>query len=205
MKFRYTLVAVCLLLLWLGGTDLLFYLRNPEPVAVDAAQLGPGPLPADWLRIEGGVLDLAEAISTSGSLELEALLVPLVPDRTGRGAPAPEPLRLLLETRDPVLLEHFKIYHFALEDDAARAAYQAEHQDVFFSREPRTGLVSSGARAKSNRRNLLKLAQDVGLQVDEDVIFVSEGPKPQFWSGALLLAAGLAGLAKLLLGRRREA
>ncbi len=204
MKFRYTLVVVCLMLVWLGAADLLFYLRNPAPVTIDVGQLHQGPLPADWLRIEGGVLDLREAISTSGGLEVEALLVPVLSEPPAQGARTVGALRLLLETRDPELIHHFKVYHFVLEDDAARAAYLEEHRNIFHSRTPRTGLVSSGARAQSNRRNLMKLAQEVGVRVDEDVIFFSEGGTPKFWGGALLLALGVAGLVRLLLGARRR-
>ena len=114
-RFRYTLLAVCLVLLWLGWTDISFFLANRTPAQLSIQQLERFGPPRDWLQITGGRLDLEQAISTSGTLELDALLVPL------KSAPDVEKLALLVETRDPGLLELFRTYHFMLDTPSEQA------------------------------------------------------------------------------------
>ncbi|MHC1788729.1 hypothetical protein [Solidesulfovibrio sp.] len=190
MRFTITLLAVCLLLIGLGVSDVAVSLRNPAPVRLDLAGLTDQPPEADWLTIEGATLDLAGAVSTSGSLELDALLVPLT------AGPGDRTIRVMLETRDPQLLTYFQRYHFGLDDPAEQAAFLAEHGEVFASNRARTGMLATGATATGNRQKLLQLARESGMTVDADVLFLSEGKTPPRWSGYLMLAVGLAGLVK---------
>lgn len=191
MKYRMTLLALCLLLAWLGASDVLTFLRNRAPVAVTAAQLADAPPPAQWLAIEGGELDLKEAISASGTLDVDALLVPLMPP--GRG----ETVRILLETRDPSLIEHFKVYHFLLEDGQARDAYLENNRQAFKNLQRREGMVISGSVAEGNRKRLMRIADEAGMPLDAGALMVSEGKTPPGWTGFLLLGLGLAGLARI--------
>ncbi len=202
MKFRLTLLVVCLVLLWLGGSDVLLYVQNPAPVPVVLETLQPGDPPADWLTIQGGQLDLKEAISTSGGLEITALLVPLVFPTQGQPDPG-DPILVLLETHDPALLQHFQTYHLGLQTEAAQSAYLKEHWDTFYARTDQTGLVITGAVADSNRKKLFELATDTGMQVADDVLFLSHGAQPTLWKGLFMLCVGLAGLAKATLRWKR--
>ena len=76
-RFRFTLTAICLVLLWLGWTDVSLFLRNRAPLTITEAELVKNGPPREWLHITGGYQDLLMGISTSGSVELDAFLVPL--------------------------------------------------------------------------------------------------------------------------------
>jgi hypothetical protein len=92
-RFRYTLIAVCLVLLFLGVSDLILWFNNQAPHHVSIDELEQKRTPGEWLEVTSGYQDLDRAISTSGSLEMEALLVPLVmhPDQ--------EQIHVMVETR----------------------------------------------------------------------------------------------------------
>ncbi len=189
-RFRFTLLAVCLLLLWLGGTDLLTLFRNSEPLTISLAELEGSEPPRDWLHLTGGYQDLEEAISTSGSVELEAFLVPL------KSAPDRADFRVLVETRNPRVMELLRTYYFQLDSEAAQRQFQDQHRDEFFGPRDVTGMVVTGLVASGNRDKLMKLAQDTGLQVPENVIFLSEGKEPARWRGFIFVALALAGLVR---------
>ena len=88
-RFRFTLLAICLLLLWLGWNDLSLLLRNPKPQTIGLEELVRTGPPRDWLHVTGGYQDLTEAISTSGSVDLDAFLVPLKTYLRGALLPGP--------------------------------------------------------------------------------------------------------------------
>jgi len=197
-RFRFTLIAVCLLLLFLGVSDLRLLLTNPEPLPVSIGELQQGEPPREWLTVSGGVLDLTAAISTSGSIELDAFLVPL---KTARDAPG---FRVIVETRRPEIIATLSRYHFQLDSEAAQQSFLAEHPEQFYLREPVTGMLAGGLVATGNRDKLLQLARDLGMQVPDDVIFLTEGKTPPKWRGLFYFAAGLLGLLKVLGSWRRK-
>jgi len=192
-RFRFTLLAVCLVLLYLGWTDVSLFLRNPAPATVGIAELERGNVPREWLRVTGGYQDLTEAISTSGNLEVEAFLVPL------KSSSSAETFRVLVETRDPKVLDLLRTYYFSLESPEAQEAFLREHADEFRGVREVTAMVASGLVASGNRDKLLQLARDVGMKVPPDVIFLSEGKEPGRWRGFFFLGIGLLGLIKVLL------
>lgn len=195
-RFRFTLLALCLLLLFLGGHDLLTHWGNLEPHRVSIDDLDEQELPGEWLTIEGGVLDLTEAINMSGSIELDAFLVPLKSDRS-----ATQP-RVIVETRDPRIIETLTHYYFKLDSTAAQQSYLAENQAQFYLRRPVTGMPAGGLVASANRDKLIDLARQLGMQVPEQVIFLSEGKTPATWRGYLFSLIGLAGIIQILRSRR---
>jgi len=77
-RFRYTLIAICLVLLFLGVSDLILWFNNQAPQAVNIEALEQTGPPGEWLQVTAGYQDLDRAISTSGTVEMEALLIPLV-------------------------------------------------------------------------------------------------------------------------------
>jgi hypothetical protein len=191
-RFRVTLLAICLLLLYLGWNDANMYLRNQQPAAVTIETLERQGFPREWLQVDGGYQDLQQAISTSGTVTLDALLVPL------SSAPRSGTFQVLVETRDPRLLDLFRTYHLRLDTVAAQKRFLEEHQEEFFARRQVTGTVVTGLVAKGNREKLMKLTREVGMAVPEDVIFLSEGKEPVRYRGFIFLALGFLGLIRVL-------
>ncbi len=191
-RFRITILVVCCVLVYMGITDLNLTLSNPEPKPVSVDQVLSGKAPQDWLTIENGTLHLLDAVSTSGELEIEALLVPL------RQSEEAGPIRLLLETQDPELIKAFSTYFILLETDEQRNEYVAQNPQLFFNKAPRTGLITSGLVAENNRSRMRKLAKQIGLPVENDVMFISEGKEPPTWRGVFFLLVGLAGGIRVL-------
>lgn len=190
-RFRVTFLAISAVLLFLGISDLELWWRNRTPTPIDIAVLADQGPPAEWLKVTDGYLDLDRAISTSGTVELEALLVPLI------SAPDREEIRVLLETRHPRTLELVRGYHFLPETVAEQQAFREEHAAEFVAQRDITGMLVSGMIAKGNRENLLELAQQTGLDITEDVIFISEGKVPQFWRGLFFTLVGMFTILKI--------
>ncbi len=191
-RFRFTLLAICLFLIWLGWADVSLLLRNPSPEPVTIASLEAGETPREWLAVTGGFVDLEQAINTSGTVEIDTLLVPL------KGSAEAESFRVLVETRDPELVELFTRYHIGIDSVFAKKAFLDEHRDRFHARRDVTGMVVTGLIASGNRDKLLKLAREVGMKVDENALFLSEGKEPARYRGFFYLTAGLLGIGALI-------
>lgn len=191
-RFRFTLIAICLVLLYLGGNDLLLWFNNQSPQPVTIGQLEESGAPQEWLSVAAGYLDLDRAISTSGSVAMEALLIPLVTH------PDQERIRVMVETRDPELLQLFKDYHFFTDTIPEKQAFRQKHAGTFKGQREITGMLVAGLIARGNQQKLLKLAQQTGLDVAEDVIFVSAGKQPGKWRGVFFTVVGLLGLGRVL-------
>lgn len=191
-RFRVTLLVVCLTLGWLGFTDLALYLRNPEPQAINIAELARQGAPREWLKIEGGYRDLLQAINMSGTVEITSFLVPLKPSETS------EDLQIWFETRDPQILNALKTYYFELDTEIARAAFLKENQSLFFGRYDLQGMTVSSLIADSNASKLKELLTTMNIPISEQVIFISEGKKPSSGRGLFFAAMALLGLGKLL-------
>jgi hypothetical protein len=196
-RFRVTLLAICLLLVYLGWNDADIYLRNQQPETITIANLEQHGAPREWLQVEGGYQDLQQAISTSGTVDLDALLVPLSSE------PRSGTFQVLVETRQPRLLELFRTYHLRLDSTAEQRRFLAEHQEEFFGQRQVAGTVVTGLVASGNRDKLMKLARGVGMEIPEDVIFLSEGNEPVRYRGFAFLALGLIGLGRVLMLWRR--
>lgn len=195
-RFRYTLIAVCLVLLYLGGCDLLLWYQNPAPQVLSIQDLEQSGPPRAWLQVEGGYLDLDRAISTSGTVEMEALLIPLLTE------PRQEQIRVLIETRDPQLLELFKQYHFFTDTLPEKQAFRAQHAASFLEQRPVTGMQAADLVSRNNHQKMLELAKEIDLQVTEDILFLSEGKTPALWRGLFFFVTGLLGLGNVLRQRR---
>jgi len=197
-RFRFTIMAVCLLLLLLGGSDLKVLLQNPQPHQVELADLTRGELPGAWLTVRGGMLDLTEAINMSGSIDIDAFLIPLKQDRNDTS------LQVIVETRDPQIIETLSTYYFKLDSDAERQEYLARNQERFYLHKEISGMLAGGLVASGNRDNLASLAKQLGMDVPDNVIFLSEGKTPARWRGWFFTAIGLFGMLKMLLGKKNQ-
>jgi len=196
-RFRFTFLAVCLLLTWLGSGDLILQLRNQQPMVVALENLPPEPLPQEWFTLTGGHLDLLQAINMTGTIEIDAFLVPLV-DQAGATP------RVWVETRNPQIIKLLTHYHFKLEQADERAAYLAEHQAEFFPQKKITGMTADNVIANNNRAQLLKLLTSMGLNPAQDVVFISEGKTPNVWRGPAFLIIAALGVIRFILWHRKR-
>ena len=196
-RFRYTLIAVCLVLLFLGVTDLILWFNNQTPQAVTVDTLEQSGITQEWLIVTGGYQDLDRGVSTSGSLEMEALLVPLL------SHPDQEQIRIMVETRNPQLLKLFQDYHFLTDTIPDKQRFRRDHSDEFKGQRDITGMLVSGVIARGNQQKLLKLAKQTGLDIADDVIFLSEGKQPGKWRGVFFTVVGLLGLFKVLTRKKQ--
>ena len=196
-RFRYTLIAVCLVLLFLGVTDLILWFNNQTPQAVTVETLEQTGAPREWLSVKGGYQDLDRGVSTSGSLEMEALLVPLL------AHPDQEQIRIMVETRNPHLLKLFQDYHFLTDTIPDKQRFRREHSGEFKGQREVTGMLVSGVIARGNQQKLLKLAKQTGLNIADDVIFLSEGKEPEKWRGVFFTVVGLLGLFRVLTRKKQ--
>jgi len=197
-RFRFTLIAVCLVLLYLGGSDLLLWFNNQSAQTLSIKQLEESGAPQEWLNVKAGYMDLDRAISTSGSVEMEALLIPLVTH------PDQQRIRVMVETRSTDLLQLFKEYHFFTDTIPEKQAFRNKHAEEFRGQRDVTGMLVAGLIASGNQQKLLKLAKQTGLDIAGDVIFLSEGKVPGKWRGVFFTVVGLLGLVRVLTGKRER-
>lgn len=190
-RFRVTLIAICLVLAFLGWSDVDLYLRNQTPQPIPLAELERQGAPREWLTIQGAYPDFLQAISTSGSLDVDAVLLPL------KRSPEAAEFRIIAETRDPKFLELFRTYYFVLETEEEKTAFLAEHQAELTGARDVTGVVATGSVASGNRDKLLELAKQIGLPVSDDVIFISEGKKIEAIRGFFFLGLALLAMIKI--------
>lgn len=192
-RFRVTLIAICLILGWLGSSDLGLYLRNTEPQTISIQELEASGAPREWLTITGGYQNLMEAINMSGTTEIDAFLVPLKIDADSPFA------KVWFETRDPEIVAALKTYYFELESDSARQQFVDENQRLFYGQRNVTGMTPDNLVAESNRSKLIELLQEMNIQTSEDVLFISEGKEPKKWRGIFFTAVAFLGLLKVIL------
>jgi hypothetical protein len=191
-RFRVTLLVVCLVLGWLGYSDLSLYLRNPAPHAISIDELSTNGAPREWLSIDGGYQDLLQAINMSGTMEIDAFLVPL------KSTPESDQLLVWFETRDPEIIGALKTYYFKLDQEDQRNRFVEENRQLFFGRRDLQGLTASNLIADSNQTKLEKLLTEMGVPVSERIIFISEGKQPASTRGFFFFAMALLGIGKLL-------
>jgi len=197
-RFRFTLLAVSAVLMLLGGNDLYVWVNNLEPQRVSIEQLEKQGPPRSWLHVTGGYQDLHSAISTSGTIELEALLVPL------KHSSQQKTITVLIETRAPHLLDLFKQYHFFTDTLPEKKAFMVKHGAEFSSQRDITGMLVSGLISRGNQQKLLQLAKETNLQLADNVIFLSEGKEPARWRGVFFALVGLFGIVRFVFIKRSK-
>ncbi len=193
-RFRVTLLAVCLLLAWLGYNDLSLLLRNREPQQLSVVDLETQGPAREWLKITDGYQDLLQSINMSGTIEIDSFLVPLK-----RTADSPE-IGVWFETRDPQIVGLLKTYYFNLNTDQERAKFLQDNEDFIYARRDVQGMTADTLVADSNREKLKELLQEMNMTVPENVVFISEGKEPASLRGIFFAAIALIGLIKLAMG-----
>jgi len=197
-RFRITILAVCIILAWLGYSDLRILFGNPEPLTITVAELETSGAPREWLRIEDGTQDLLQAINMSGSMNIDAFLVPLK-----RNA-ASKTMKIWFETRDPQIIDVLKTYYFILETDQERNDFINKNSELFLGKKILTGMAADSLIANSNQNKLKKLLQQMNVPVREDTIFISEGKQPARWRGIFFTLIAAIGFIKIFLSFARQ-
>ena len=195
-RFRVTLLAVCLLLTWLGYSDLQLHLRNRSPQQISAHQLEQNQQHREWLHVTGGYQNLLEAINMSGTMEIDAFLVPL---RSTLDNPV---TTIWFETRDPQIVDLLKTYYFKLDSDLQRSNFVKENESLIYAKRDLIGMTADSMVASNNQAKLEELLQDMKLPVVENTVFISEGKKPTIYRGYAFAIVGILGIIKLLLSFR---
>ena len=197
-RFRITILAICLILGWLGFSDLSLLLRNQEPQQVSIAELEVKGAPREWLTVTDGVQDLLQAINMSGSMTIDSFLVPLKLDSETTT------MKVWFETRDPQIISVLKNYYFILETDAQKAEFVEENKHLFMGRRSLTGMTADNLVASSNKNKLTELLQEMNIPVSEETIFISEGKEPAIWRGLFFAIISVIGLAKIFISFARQ-
>ena len=192
-RFRFTILALCLVILFLGTNDLMLLFNNPEPAFVDITQLEQGDVPREWLSIEGGYWNLEQAISTTGTIELEAFLVPLrsTPDKDSK-------ISVIFETTDPEIIKLLQTYYFTFDSLEEQANFREENKELFFGQHNVTGMQIGGLIESGNRDKLISLAQELNMSVSEDVVLLSQGKTPEKFRGYFFTIIAILGTLKFI-------
>ena len=196
-RFRFTFLAICMLLTWLGINDLVVQLRNTEPMKVELYDLASAQSQQEWFSISGGHLDLLKGINMSGTIEIDSFLIPLVADRSVDNP------RVWVETRQPAIINLLTTYYFKLDNDQKRAAFLEEHQDEFFPKTTITGMTADSLIADANRSKLLELLTSMGIETGEDILFISEGKEPNQFRGPGFLLLSIIGVIRVILWSKK--
>ncbi|MBE0596337.1 MAG: hypothetical protein IH614_03605 [Desulfuromonadales bacterium] len=196
-RFRFTILAVCLVLLWLGGNDLALWQRNPAPEILSLASLEEQGAPREWLRVTDTCFNLERAISMSGDIPPKALLVPLT---SVAGGPNDQ---VWVETREPAYLELMVSYHILPNSEWEKEQFRLNNQERFHPCRDVEGMLASPLIATANRNKLLEVLKGAGITPPADVLLLSEAKEPPTLRGVFFFAIGLLGLLRVFTTWRR--
>ncbi|PLY03319.1 MAG: hypothetical protein C0623_01775 [Desulfuromonas sp.] len=194
-RFRFTLLAICLVLAWLGYHDLSLFFRNPDPLSISISELEQTGAPREWLNIEGGYLDLEQAINPSGQVETfesGPFFVPLVSNNDNHS------ISVVIETRRPEVLETLKRYVLDFDTQEARQSFLVNNRGAFYPQRNITGMTASWLTSTANRDKLLQLAREQNMPVNPEVVFVSEGKQPGKFRGFFFSIVAFLGFIKFI-------
>ena len=201
-RFRVTLLVVCLVLSWLGYSDLSLFLRNSEPQQITISNLEAQGPAREWVNVSGGYQDLLQAINMSGTMEIDSFLVPL------KSSPESQQINVWFETRDPQIVDLLKTWYFKLNSEEERQQFLTKNQDFFTAQRNINGMTADSGIADSNQGKLKELLQEMNLPASNNVTFISEGKKPESLRGFFFAAIALCGLLKLAFdlksGRKKQ-
>ncbi len=202
-RYRVTVLVICAILLVLAVGDFYTLKRNSEPQVI-AWDMKTGGLDPDreWVTITGGTLMLEEAVSNSGELEIDALVVPLVRDIDEKK------FHVLVETRDPKLVEAFTKYHLGLDSDAEKAEFLEQNIDTFRMQKTIKGMVVVGAfgglMPNRDQETMREVAKATNMDLAEDVVFIHEGNEPASpFRAIFFLVMAIAGVIKVIIISRQ--
>ncbi len=194
-RFRFTLLAICLVLGLLGYHDLKLFFSNQEPLPVSIAELEAGGAPREWLQINDGILNLEQAINPSGRIETfqsGPFFVPVVSSLEN------QTISVVVETRRPEVVDTLKKYVLGFDTMEEQKQFLEANREAFHPRLAITGMTASWLTSTANRDKLLQLAKQQDMPVNEAVIFVSEGKQPGKFRGFFFTIIAVLGLLKFI-------
>ena len=194
-RYRFTLLAICLVLGFLGYHDLKLYVNNTEPLTVSIDELEQAGAPQEWLTIEGGYLDLEQAINPSGQVdtfESGPFFVPLVAENGSHK------IHVVIETRRAEIIQTLKKYVLDFNSAEEQLNFLINNREAFHPQVTITGMTASWLTSTANRDKLLQLAKEQNMPVDDNVIFVSEGKEPGKFRGFFFAVVAFFGLLKFI-------
>ncbi|THB74270.1 MAG: hypothetical protein D6B28_02305 [Gammaproteobacteria bacterium] len=203
-RYRITVLVVCVVLIVLAVGDFYTLRRNYEPQVIAWDQISGGiSLDREWVTITGGTLMLEDAISNSGELEIDALVIPLVRDIGDKT------FYILVETRDPKLIETLMTYKYAFDTEHEQAEFLEKNIEMFRVQRTVSGMVVVGAfgglMPNRDQETMRELAKSENMELDENVIFVHEGNEPaKPYRGIFFLLMGIAGIIKVIIVMRQS-
>jgi len=173
MRIGLWALAITAALLWGGGQGLYTALSNRTPARVSCAVLLKEKPKADWLALEGCVLDAGNSGRTKSDSDPEVFIALVAP-----GAAADAPVRIVLASKQPATVAF-----------ATRTPTRAADLTMVRNVE---GLAQFGIDLKDSRK---KAIAGVIEHLDPDFIILREGEKPNVALSGAMFVGGL-----LLLG-----
>lgn len=194
-RFKITLLAICIVLAFLGYHDLKTFFKNPDPLQISIAELEQAGAPREWLKIQGGTLDLEQAINPTGQVETfetGPFFIPLT------GETGSKEIQVVVEVWRKDVINTLKKFVLDFNTVEEQQAFLMQNIDDFHLKTEVTGMTASWLSSTANQDKLLKLAKEQNMPVSENVIFISEGKMPDKFRGFFFTIIAILGLLKFI-------
>ena len=205
MRLGCILPLISLGLIIGGGQSIYTVFKNRKITEVTIESLVANKPDAEWLRIQGGVLDTMNSAypSSFGVGKATSLYVPLVPQKTDS---TQTQIHVLVLTKDQALLD-FTNELKELEDSKTTKATAANtimrNVDKLHVARPVEGVVQFGISGDDKKTRKIRKLYD---NLAEDAIILEEGEKPSMGTGIAMLLGGLVlGVVLVASSGRKEA
>jgi hypothetical protein len=204
MRLGCLLPLVSIALIIGGGQSVYTGLKNRKATAIGIDALIASKPAAEWLRVQGGVLDTMNSAypSAFGVGEATSMYLPLVPPGTDSSEAT---IHVLVLTKDPQLLEftnQARKFDEPTSPKGAAKEFLLKNLDKLHVARTVEGLVQFGIDANDKQtRKIRKLYSNLA----DDAIILEEGKTPSTGTGFGMLAAGLVlGGVLVASGRRKQ-
>jgi hypothetical protein len=186
MGIRRLLLIVPLVLSCLGIKEWYVYCKNPEPKEISIDELMFGAPDAEWIRITGAKMDLAETLILENriSKRAEELYIPLRPHPGEEGVVR---ICALFRTKDPELLQladKFRAAENSADVERKVIELTLNHADLMIQQRPFEGLVEFGLNDSDKRVYQLKKRLH---QLDDRPVVLQDGEKPSIIRGSVIV------------------
>jgi hypothetical protein len=190
MRLGCLLPVISVALIIGGGQSVYTGLKNRKPTEISIDSLADKKPSAEWLKINGGVLDTMNSSYTSsfGVGEAKSIYVPLVPTRDDSSQGT---IHVLVVTKDPALLEftnELREREKSIGPKGADAEFITKNLDKLKVARTVQGLVKFGIDGNDKETRKIRALYD---NLADDALILEEGEAPSTGKGVGLLAAGL--------------
>ncbi|MEO5917445.1 MAG: hypothetical protein ABIS50_24670 [Luteolibacter sp.] len=173
-----------------GGQSIYTGFKNRKVTEITIDSLIAKKPDAEWLRIQGGVLDTMNSSYTSsfGVGKANELYIPLVPPQTDSRKTQ---IHVLVLTKDPALLEfNNQVQEIGKSGPGSGAMdrYVMSNLDKLHVARPVEGVVQFGLDADDKKTRKIRELYD---NLAPDTIILEEGKKPSMGTGIAMMIGGL--------------